>query len=208
MKKLKKNTININIHSDFSEYKKVFLQENSILNLISKNEEKFLFEKHIYDSLGIKLFFEKYNINSAKILDIGCGGGFPCIPIAIEYPNLQITGIDSITKKINSINRIIEQLDLQNITTICDRVENIKNQKFDIIVSRAVGDIGKICEYALPLLKKEGFFIAYKSKKAQEEIKSAKNVLKKFNANVKDIIEYRLPLEEIYVRNLVIISFV
>ena len=197
----------INITADFTEYKRVFLEENSKRNLISKNDEKFLFEKHIYDSLGIKLFFEKYNIHSAKILDIGCGGGFPCVPLAIEYPEFKITGIDSIKKKIDAINEIKNQLKLDNLSTICDRVENIKGQKFDVITSRAVADLSKIAEYALPLLKHNGYFVAYKSRKTQEEIGNATNILKRYNAEVKAILTYILPMEEVYVRNLVVIGF-
>ena len=198
-----------NIEKDFSNFKKIFLEENSKLNLISKKDEDFLYEKHIYDSLSIKLFFEKYNINkdAIKILDIGCGGGFPCVPIAIEFPEINIIGIDSIRKKINSVNYFKEKLGLNNLTTICDRVENIKDKKFDIIISRAVADLAKISAYALPLLKSNGFFVAYKSKKALEELENAKNVLQKYNAEVKEIMNYTLPLEEIYERNLVIISF-
>ena len=197
----------INITADFTEYKRVFLEENSKRNLISKNDEKFLFEKHIYDSLGIKLFFEKYNIHSAKILDIGCGGGFPCVPLAIEYPEFKITGIDSIKKKIDAINEIKNQLKLDNLSTICDRVENIKGQKFDVITSRAVADLSKIAEYALPLLKHNGYLVAYKSRKTQEEIGNATNILKRYNAEVKAILTYNLPMEEVYVRNLVVIGF-
>lgn len=194
------------ITTDFTEYKKAFLEENSKHNLISKNDEKYLFEKHIYDSLGIKLFFEKYKIGKAEILDIGCGGGFPCVPLAIEYPELKIIGIDSIRKKINSIITMKEKLGLNNLELICDRVENLKDKKFDIIISRAVADMAKISEYALPLLKKNGYFIAYKSKKALEELESAKPILKKMKADVIDIIQYQLPLEEIYERNLVCIK--
>ena len=72
-----------NIQSDFSKYKEAFLEENSKHNLISKNDEKLLYEKHIYDSLAIKLFLDKHKIVEAKILDIGCGGGFPCLPMAM-----------------------------------------------------------------------------------------------------------------------------
>lgn len=194
------------ITADFTEYKNAFLKENAKLNLISKNDEKVLFEKHIFDSLAIKLFFDKYKIQKAELLDIGCGGGFPCVPIAIEYPEIKVTGIDSIKKKINSINTIKEELELKNLTTICDRVENIKNKKFNIITSRAVADLAKITDYALPLLKKNGYFIAYKSKKALEELEGAEKIFKKYNAKVIDIINYTLPLEEVYERNLIIIS--
>ena len=196
----------IKIDSDFAEYKKVFLKENSIHNLISKNDEKYLYEKHIYDSLGIKLFFEKYNITEGEILDIGCGGGFPCVPVAIEYPNLHLTGIDSIRKKINSVISIRDSLKLTNLDLICDRVENIKNRKFDIILSRAVADLAKISGYALPLLRYGGYFVAYKSKKALEEIEGAKNILKRYNAKVEYIIEYTLPTEEVYERYLIVIK--
>ena len=184
------------IKADFSNYKKAFLEENSKHNLISKNDEKFLFEKHIYDSLSLKLFLEKYNLKKAHLLDIGCGGGFPCVPLAIEFSGLKIVGIDSIRKKINSINAIKAVLGLENLTTICDRVENIKGKSFDIITSRAVADLGKICDYALPLLKKDGYFVAYKSKKALEELENAKSVLEKFNAEVKDIINIRFHLKK------------
>lgn len=196
----------LKIKADFTKYIEVFLQKNAKLNLISKNDEKLLFEKHIYDSLGIKLFFEKYNITAGDILDIGCGGGFPCVPIAIEFPEFNVTGLDSIRKKINAINEIKEELMLTNLTTICDRVENIKNKKFDVITSRAVADLSKICEYALPLLKAGGYFAAYKSRKAQEEIRNAINVLAKNNAKIDEIITYTLPLDEVFERNLIIIS--
>ena len=197
---------NITINAKFDKYIELFLEENSKHNLISKNDEKFLFEKHIYDSLGIKLFFEKYKIKEANILDIGCGGGFPCLPLSIEYPELKITGIDSIRKKINSVTTIRNGLELKNLELICDRVENIKNKQFDIVVSRAVANLAKISEYALPLVKKDGYFIAYKSKKTQEEIEEAKTVLKKYNAKIIDIIQYNLPLEEVYERNLICIK--
>ena len=197
---------NIEVKKDFSKYIQVFLEQNSKLNLISKNDEKFLFEKHIYDSLAIGLFFEKYGINKAEILDIGFGGGFPCVPVAIEYPDMQITGVDSIRKKVNAVNAVKDALNLENLNLICGRAENIKNKKFDIVTCRAVADMGKICTYALPLLKKGGYFIAYKSKRAVEELSLAKNVLNQFNAEVKDIISYALPLEEVYERCLVVMS--
>lgn len=189
----------------FNEYKKLFLEKNQVLNLISKNDEKFLEEKHIFDSLQIKLFFEKYNFYPKTMLDIGTGGGFPALPIAIEYPQINVTGIDSIQKKIRAINEIAEDLNLKNFQTICDRVENIKDKKFDLITSRAVAKLDLIVQYAMPLLKKNGYLVVYKSKTAQEEIKLAEKVLKKLKAKVVDVIEYKLPLEEIFERNLIVI---
>lgn len=194
------------ITSDFTEFTNVFLKENSKHNLISKNDEKFLFEKHIYDSLSIKLFFEKYSVSCQELLDIGCGGGFPCIPIAIEFPQIEVTGLDSIGKKINSILEIKSELKIGNLKAVCSRAENIKGKNFDIITSRAVGELCKISQYALPLLKSGGYFIAYKSKKALQEIENSQKVLDKYGAKVIDIIDYTLPLDEIYQRNLVVIQ--
>ena len=196
----------IAINTDFTEYKNAFLEENAKHNLISKNDEKLLYEKHIYDSLGIKLFVEKYGIEYAHILDIGCGGGFPCVPIAMEYPKFKIIGIDSIRKKVASVQAIVDKLKLDNLELLTGRVENLKNMHFDIVVSRAVADMAKISEYALPLVKKDGYFIAYKSKKVLEELEGAKNILSLYGAEVVDILSYQLPLEEVYERNLVCIK--
>ena len=206
----KKGLINLKTKEFYSKYIKKFLEENSKINLISKNDEKYLWEKHIFDSLAIENFFNKYTVIQEKtsLLDIGTGGGFPAIPIAMTDPEIEVTAIDSIKKKINANINIKNTLGLDNLSLICDRVENLKNKKFDIITSRAVADLGKISEYALPLLKKNGYFIAYKSQKAKDEIERALPVLKHFKAEVKDIINYRLPLEEIYDRNLIVISWI
>lgn len=198
------NSVNFQINNNFDKYKEVFLEQNSILNLISKNEEKYLYEKHIYDSLSIKIFFEKYNIKSGNLLDIGTGGGFPAVPIAIEYPNIQVTALDSIKKKINAINKIKTELNITNLCTLCDRAENIKNQEFKIITSRAVAPISVLIKYVTPLLSGNGYFIAYKSKKADEELKDATNELKKYKLRCIDKIDYTLPLDEIYERSLLV----
>lgn len=189
----------------FSEYIKAFLEQNSKLNLISKNDEKLLWEKHIFDSLAIEKFFEKYNTAPKTLLDFGTGGGFPAIPIALAYPEIEVTAMDSIRKKINAISTIKNELKIHNLTPLCGRVETL-DKKFDIITSRAVANLGKIVEYAIPRLKKDGYFIAYKSVKAQEEIEKAKPALKKYKARVIDIIKYDLPLEENHTRNLVVIA--
>lgn len=196
----------IEIKKDFANYKKYFLEENSKLNLISKKEEQYLFEKHIYDSLGIKLFFEKYNFVPNTLLDIGTGGGFPSVPIAIEYPEISVTGIDSIQKKINAVQSIKNSLNIQNLNLIRGRVEELKNSSFDIITSRAVAKIETLIKYAYPLLKKDGYIILYKSKTAEDEITEAINLIRKLHLKIKPIIEYTLPLEETYNRCLVILQ--
>ncbi|MEE3348925.1 MAG: 16S rRNA (guanine(527)-N(7))-methyltransferase RsmG [Candidatus Gastranaerophilaceae bacterium] len=193
----------------FEAYISGFLRQNSKLNLISKNDEKFLWGKHIYDSLAIENFFNKYNINdfnNKKLLDIGTGGGFPSIPISLNYPELEVTALDSIRKKISAITEIKQELEIHNLIPLCDRAENLKGQKFDYITSRAVAALKILIHYAIPLLKDNGYFIAYKSLKVNDEISEAQSALKKYNAKVIDIMEYKLPLKENHTRNLVIIT--
>lgn len=191
----------------FAEYIKIFLEQNNKLNLISKNDEKFLWEKHIFDSLSLSKFFEKYSIipENKTLLDFGTGGGFPSVPLAIKYPKLQVTALDSIRKKINAVTEIKNQLGLTNLTPICERVENI-HPKFDFVTSRAVAAMEKLIPYAIPRLKNNGYFITYKSVKVQEELDKADNILKKYQSKVIDIITYDLPLTENHTRNLVVIQ--
>ena len=189
----------------YQEYMKIFLEENSKVNLISKNDEKYLWEKHVFDSRAIENFFVKFDTSKIKtILDIGTGGGFPSIPIAITYPHLKVTALDSIAKKIRAVQTIKDKLNIENLEPICTRVENL-DAKFDMITSRAVSSLKNICEYALPKLKKGGYFVAYKSRKTPQEIEEANSILKKYNSKIVDIIEYSLPLEENHERNLIVI---
>lgn len=187
----------------FDNYARIFLKKNSRLNLISKNDEKFLFEKHIFDSLAINLFLQSKQ--GETLIDIGTGGGFPSVPIALLYEDLDVFGLDSIRKKISAIGEIKEELNIKNLNLICDRAENIE-QKFDYVTTRAVSSLDTVLKYAIPLLKKGGYFIAYKSKKASDELKEAEKTIKKLNVKLVKIIEYSLPLEENHERNLMIFS--
>lgn len=200
-----KQELNIDLNSDkaliFDKYARIFLEKNSSINLVSKNDENFLFEKHIFDSLAISKFLNPKQ--GETLLDIGTGGGFPAIPLAILYENLDIYPLDSIRKKIAVIEEMKSELSLKNLHPICDRVENIE-QKFDYVTSRAVSSLDKILKLAFPKLKKGGYFIAYKSKNAPEELKEAEKTIKRLKVKVLDIIEYTLPIEEVFQRNLVI----
>ncbi len=188
----------------YNEYIKQFLEENSKVNLISKNDEKFIWEKHIYDSLAAEKFFTKYGYPK-NLLDIGTGGGFPSVPIALTYQQIHVTAVDSIAKKIRAIQSLKSALNIENITPICSRIENLSGE-FEVVTSRAVSSLKNICEYALPKTCKNGYFIAYKSRKTPDEILEAEKTLKKYNAKIIDIIEYELPLEEKLTRNLIIIK--
>lgn len=188
----------------YAKYMEIFLEENSKVNLISRNDAKLLWEKHVYDSLAIEKFFAKYG-KPKTVLDIGTGGGFPAVPVALTYPEIKVTAVDSIAKKIRAVDVIKTKLGLKNLVPCCVRVENF-DEKFEVVTSRAVASLKNVCEYALPKLHKGGYFVAYKSRKAPQEIEEAQSVLKKYNSKIIDIIEYNLPLDDELVRNLIIIK--
>lgn len=204
-----KQLLDINLDENkialFEKFEVIFLKKNAHTNLISRNDEKYLFEKHIFDSIAINKVINKYKleITDKTILDIGTGGGFPAIPISIMYEELKIYPVDSIRKKIKIIEEIKFELNLNNIFPICDRVENL-NEKFDFVTTRAVSTLDTVVKYAAAKLKKDGYFIAYKSKKATEELKEAQKSIKSQGLKMIDIIEYSLPTEEKHERNLII----
>ena len=205
------NELNINLSEEqkvlFSAYTTEFLKYNSHTNLISKNDEQFLFEKHIFDSLAINLF-PKFQF-SKNLLDIGTGGGFPAVPIALAFSDIKVAGVDSVGKKINFINSLVKTLGLKNLAGLLSRTEDLPvfyREKFDIVTSRAVAQLNIILEYAVPYVKTGGYFIAYKSKNTEEEIKQAQNALKILGCKIEQIIPYNLPLKENFERNLIIIK--
>ena len=105
LKNCRKNMENKEFYND---YMKIFLEENSKVNLISKNDEKYLWEKHIFDSLALEKFFDKYE-KPKTMLDIGTGGGFPALPVSLTYPEIKVTAIDSIAKKIRAVQSMLEK---------------------------------------------------------------------------------------------------
>jgi len=182
------------------EWEKIFLEYNSHTNLMSKNDTEVLFEKHVFDSLAI-FKWEKFILHK-KILDVGTGGGFPSVILAICFPNLHIIANDSRIKKINFIKEIKQKLGLENLEVIYSRIENAAPLNADLIVSRAVGDILDVFELSKKHLSLGGNFLIYKSKGYKEEIQKFKQ---KYRSAKFKVIEYSLPLAEKYERNLVIL---
>ncbi len=210
IEKLTGNKISKNAEQQLNDFEKIFKIYNSHTNLVSKNDEKNLFEKHIYDSLNLCLFFKKYNIKSnTKILDVGTGGGFPSIPLSILYPDMQIYPVDSIAKKIGFVELVQKELRLDNLHPLCCRIEEISNdyrEFFDIVTSRAVAQLNILLEYSIPYTKINGYVVAFKSKNADEELDSAKNALAVLQSKTADRIKYNLPLLEKHDRELVVIQ--
>jgi len=190
--------LNNEIKNDLLKWEKLFLEYNSHTNLMSKNDTDVLFEKHVYDSLAINLWQDFTNYKN--ILDVGCGGGFPSVILAICFRDKKIIANDSRIKKINFIKEIKEELNLKNLEIVYSRIEEANPLNVDLIVSRAVGKISDIYELSKKHLKKGGKFLIYKAKTVNDEIKEFQ---KKYNAKFQ-IIPYELPLKENFERNLAI----
>jgi 16S rRNA (guanine527-N7)-methyltransferase len=124
---------------------------NSKINVISRKDIDSLYEKHVLHSLSIAAAFELED--GMEIIDIGTGGGFPGIPLAIFFPNIKFHLADSIAKKLKVVSAIASEIGLQNVTTQHIRAEEIKNRKFDLAVSRAVAPLKELWQWSKPLLK-------------------------------------------------------
>ena len=181
-------------------WQKFFIKYNSITNLMSKNDIGVLFEKHVIDSLAV-LKWEGFKTKKT-ILDVGTGGGFPSVILAICFPEKTVIANDSRIKKINFIREIKQKLNLDNLKIIYSRIEETESLNADLIVSRAVGKITEVFELSKKHLNRNGNFLIYKAKTVQEEISDFKKKYPSFECN---IIDYKLPLKENFERKLVIV---
>ncbi len=188
---------------DLDTYYKLLISYNNNVNLTAITKEEDVYLKHFYDSLtlfkGIDL---KENL---KICDLGTGAGFPGLVLKIVFPNLSITLVDSLEKRIKFLDLVIKELELKNIKTVHSRIEEFKEiEAFDVVVSRAVAKINILLELGCKLPKVNGLFVFMKGN-ILEELKSAKNALKVLNYSLEKIISFKLPIEESE-RNIVILK--
>jgi len=187
------------IISNFSDFYKMVIEWNEIMNLTAITEEEEFIAKHILDSLSVVDVLKRYGLLSEdnKILDLGTGAGFPGIPLKIYANNLNITLMDALQKRINFLNEVIKELRLGNIATLHQRAEEISQtnlrETFETVLSRAVAALPTLLEYALPFVKVGGFFIAWKGCKANEEVELSKNALKTLGGKITDIIDVKIP---------------
>ena len=178
------------------KYYELLIEWNEKINLtgITKKEDVYL--KHFYDSLTMQKIVNLYNVET--LCDVGTGAGFPGLVLKIMFPNLKITLLDALNKRINFLNDVIEKLELKDIETIHSRSEDyaLKNrEKFDVVTARAVASLPVLMELCVPLVKEQGYFIPLKANITEEKILS-KNAISKLYLKEVDEIKFILPVEE------------
>lgn len=179
----------------FVRYYELLLEKNSVMNLTRITEFDDVVEKHFADSLALAKY--KDLTGPLRILDLGCGAGFPGIPLKIAFPALQVTLLDSVGKKISFVNDVIRELQLNDCVGIHARAEDLarKNdfrEQFDLVTSRAVANLSTLSEYCLPFVRKGGSFIAYKSGESDEEIQNAAHAISVCGGAAPETIRYSL----------------
>ena len=206
--KQKANKINIEINDkqvkEFYDYMNLLIEWNEKINLTAITEPKDIILKHFIDSITIS----KEIKDKQKVADIGTGAGFPGIPLNIINGNAEYTLVDSLNKRINFLNEVIEKLGLKNIVTNHSRVEDFaKNNraKYDVATSRAVAPLNVLLEYLLPLVKIGGICICMKGSNVNEEIQESKRALELLGGKIEKIEEICLP-ESDNTRNIIIIK--
>lgn len=137
----------------FLGLEKLYKEWNDKINVISRKDIDSIYLHHVLHSLSIAAIADFKR--GTQIIDIGCGGGFPSVPLAIFFPEVQFHLVDSIAKKLKVVDAVCLELNIQNITTQHTRVEDIKNRKFDFAVSRAVAPLKDLWRWAGPILRKQ-----------------------------------------------------
>lgn len=188
----------------FKQYYLTLVEWNEKMNLTAITNKEDVYLKHFYDSISIVFDFE---FNQQSIVDIGAGAGFPSIPIKIIYPNLKVTIVDSLTKRITFLTHLFKQLNLKDCDAISARAEEYAinhRESFDIVMARAVARLNILDELCLPLVKPNGYFLSLKGLKAKEELQEASKGIEKLGGKVEKVIDFTLSNDQDHRSNIII----
>ncbi|MBA8762432.1 16S rRNA (guanine(527)-N(7))-methyltransferase RsmG [Staphylococcus coagulans] len=180
----------------FEKYYEMLVEWNEKINLTSITEEHEVYLKHFYDSVTPS-FYRDFN-QPLSLCDVGAGAGFPSIPLKIMFPEIHVTIVDSLNKRIQFLNQLADALELEGVRFVHDRAETFGKQEdyrasFDIVTARAVARMSVLSELCIPLVKKQGLFLALKSSKGQEELDEARFAVGVLGGKIRQIDTFTLP---------------
>ncbi len=210
--KNKINTLHIELNEEqykqYVTYYEMVVEKNKVMNLTGITEFNEFIDKHYIDSLSIVKAVDMNQVNS--MIDVGTGAGFPGIPLKIAFPHLKITLLDSLNKRINFLNEVIDALGLENVETCHGRAEDFGHrkdyrEKYDLCASRAVANLATLSEYCLPFVKIGGQFVSYKSGNVDNELKESAKAIKILGGEAGKVCSFVLP-ETDFARTLVPIT--
>lgn len=192
----------------FLKYYELLIEKNKVMNLTAITDFEDVLKKHFVDSVSLVKAMDLSK--DLHVIDIGTGAGFPGLALKLAFPELKVTLLDSLNKRIQFLNEVICELGLDGVETVHGRAEDFAEpgklrECFDLCVSRAVANLSTLAEYCLPYVKVGGFFVSYKSEKISEELVTAENAVAVLGGIIERQVEYMLPDSDIY-RNLVIIK--
>lgn len=181
----------------FEAYYQMLIEVNQVMNLTAITEKEEVYRKHFLDSLEIVRVLD---IKSPYTLcDVGSGAGFPSVPLAIVQKEVNVTIIDSLQKRISFLEKLIQKLELPNVTAIHARAEDYSKEKresFDVVTARAVARLNILAELCLPLTKVGGIFLAMKGASGEAEFKEASKAIEILGGKLEKVIHFTLPDEE------------
>lgn len=188
----------------FFTYYEMLVEKNKVMNLTAITGESEVVTKHFSDSLSL---FEALENNKGlcsglfqqcRIIDVGTGAGFPGIPLKIVFPEMKVTLLDSLGKRVKFLEEVCGELELKDVTFIHGRAEDIGRQPehreaYDVCVSRAVANLSSLAEYCMPFVKVGGYFVPYKSGEIDEELNQAKLAIHVLGGELKKVEKFSLP---------------
>lgn len=184
----------------FIRYYEMLVEWNEFMNLTGITEYEDVVKKHFIDSLSLVKIFD--TVSKCSVIDVGTGAGFPGLALKIAFPWMEITLLDSLNKRIQFLNAVIDELRLEGVHTLHGRAEDYARseryrERFDLCVSRAVANLASLSEYCLPFVKVGGYFVSYKSDKITEELTASKKAIFLLGGEIDRNEEFVLPNSDI-----------